>query len=89
MTNTTDKAKGSVGVAAGLAVGAALGAAAVALSDKKNQQKVKHSLDKARKWAEKTTEKLKSNGTKETVSSIGEHKDDTTRKTIKEPEDIE
>jgi hypothetical protein len=44
---------------AGLAVGAALGAAAVVLSNKKNQEKVKHAFKKAQKWANEKTEQIK------------------------------
>ncbi len=81
MKDSTGKVKGTTGLAAGLAVGAAFGAAAVALSDKKNQEKVKDSITKVKKWAVKTTEKLKSSeGTDNAIKEA----EGTTHKVIKE-----
>lgn len=52
----TDKKNTLKPLTAGFAVGAALGAAAVALTDKKNQNKIKHALKKVREWAGEASE---------------------------------
>lgn len=56
--NKNNKSKRGSGLAAGIAIGAAIGAAAVALKDKKNQQKVKDTVGKVKKWADHTSEKV-------------------------------
>lgn len=45
---------GNANLATGIAIGAAIGAAAVAMKDKKNQEKIKGTVRKIKKWADKT-----------------------------------
>ncbi len=54
--NKDSKTTGSGGsLAAGIAIGAVVGATAVALTDKKNQAKVKSTVKKVKKWADRTS----------------------------------
>lgn len=85
MTSHNTRTNNSGGLATGLAVGAAIGAAAVALSDKKNQQKVKHAVHTVKKWAEEKTGEFKSaskdmfDKTEEEMEDIKEKMEDEER----------
>lgn len=82
--NKMNKTNTGSSLAAGIAIGAALGAAAVALKDKKNQDKVKHTVDKVKKWADDTSKHF----TEKSDEIMKDAQDDldTLNKEVKEPE---